>query len=173
MVMAYLKHTAILAVGLLALVGCAPSTPPAADTAADETAIRALGPAWFKAYNAGDADGLAALYAGDAVVNPPGMPAARGSASVREALAQDIAASSGGGFTLTPGASSDVGVSGDLGWEWNTLTVTDKSGATVDVGKYVTLYRREGGKWLIIRDIWNSDNPPAAAAPAAPATSNN
>jgi hypothetical protein len=56
----------------------------------------------------------------------------------------------------------------DLAWEWNTFAVTDNSGKTVDAGKYVTVYRKKDGKWLIIRDIWNSDNPPAPAT--APAT---
>jgi uncharacterized protein (TIGR02246 family) len=171
--MAHLKNAAIVAASLLVLVGCAKSTPPATDTAADEAAVRAMGPAWFKAYNAGDVDGLAALYADDAVLNAPGAPAARGRAAVREGLAKDIAASSEGGFTLTPAPTSEVGVSGDVGWEWNTFTVTDKSSATVDAGKYVTVYTRKDGKWLIIRDIWNSDTPPAPpTAPTASKTPN-
>jgi ketosteroid isomerase-like protein len=71
--------------------------------------------------------------------------------------------------TLNAGSSrADAGVSGDLAWEWNTFSVTDKAGATVDTGKYVTVYGRRDGKWRIIRDIWNSDAPPPAApAPAA------
>ena len=139
----------------------------AADTA-DEAAVRTAGAAWFTAYKAGDVDGVAALYADDAVLNAPGVAPARGRASIREALAKDIAASSGGGITLTQAPKSEVGVSGDLAWEWNTFTATDKAGATVDVGKYVTVFERKDGKWLIIRDIWNSDNaptPPAAVPP--------
>jgi uncharacterized protein (TIGR02246 family) len=166
--MVHLKSSAIVAVGLLALVGCAKSAQPAADTAADEAAVRAVNPAWFKAYTAGDVDGLEALYADDAVVNVPGAPPARGRAAIRESLAKDIAASTAGGFTLNQGPTSDVGVSGDLGWEWSTFTVTDKSGATVDAGKYVTVYGRKDGKWLIIRDIWNSDTP--AAPPTSPSS---
>jgi len=56
-------------------------------------------------------------------------------------------------------AFSRESVSGDLGWEWGTFTVTNKSGATVDKGKYVTVCAKKDGKWLIIRDIWNSDGP--------------
>jgi ketosteroid isomerase-like protein len=40
----------------------------------------------------------------------------------------------------------------------------------VDAGKYVTVFQRKDGKWRIIRDIWNSDNPPAP--PAATAAAN-
>jgi ketosteroid isomerase-like protein len=93
-------------------------------------------------------------------------PAARGSAAARESLAKDIEASSKGGVTLTPSPTTEVGVSGDLGWAWNTFKVTDKSGATVEAGKHLTLLGRKDGKWLIIRDIWNSDNPPAPAVTA-------
>jgi len=65
-----------------------------------------------------------------------------------------------------PSPNAEVGVSGDLAWIWNTFTVTDKAGATVDAGKYLTLAERKDGKWHIIRDIWNSDNSPAPPAAA-------
>jgi uncharacterized protein (TIGR02246 family) len=133
----------------------------AGDTSADEAAVRAIDSTWFASYNANNADGVAALYADDAVLNVPGAPPARGSSAVREALGKDIANTRAGGFTLTQGPTSEIGTSGDLAWAWNTFTVTDKSGATVDAGKYLTVLARKGGKWQIIRDIWNSDNPTA------------
>jgi uncharacterized protein (TIGR02246 family) len=166
-----LRSVLIVAASLVMLAGCAKTAPPAADAAADETAIRAINPAWFKAYNAGDAEAVTALYSEDAVLNIPGVPAARGGAAIREAYVKDIAAAAAGGLTTNQGPSAEFGVSGDLGWEWNTFTLTDKSGATVDTGKYVTVYGRKNGKWLIIRDIWNSDTPPATPAPAAAAPS--
>jgi uncharacterized protein (TIGR02246 family) len=150
---------------LTLLIGCA-SAPPAADSAADEAALRAVDSAWFTAVNAGDVDGVTALYAEDAVVNVPGAPPARGSAAIRGVLAKDIENASKGGVKLVPGPSVEVGASGDLGWIWNTFTVTDKAGATVDAGKYLTLAERKDGKWRIIRDIWNSDNSPAPPAAA-------
>ncbi len=163
------RSIAIVAASLVVLAGCAKTAPPAADAAADETAIRAIDTAWFKAYNAGDVDGVTALYAEDAVLNIPGAPAARGAAAIREAYVKDIATAAAGGLTDTQSPSAEFGVSGDLGWEWNTYTVTDKSGTTVDTGKYVTVFGKKNGKWYIIRDIWNSDTP-ATPGPAAPAT---
>jgi uncharacterized protein (TIGR02246 family) len=156
---------------LTLLIACGPSRDATTagttgDTSADEAAIRAIDSTWFTAYNAGNADGVAALYADDAVINVPGAPPARGSGAIREALAQDIANSSKAGVSLKP-ATSEVGVSGDLAWVWNTFTARDKSGATVDAGKYVTVVARTDGKWHIIRDIWNSDNPPAPPQSAA------
>ena len=51
--------------------------------------------------------------------------------------------------------------SGDLAYESNTFTITDKAGKKIDSGKYVTVFARKDGKWVIVRDIWNSDAGPA------------
>ena len=82
---------------VLALLMLAAGAAVAADTAADEAAVRALNPSWFKAYNAGDIAGVAALYADDAVLCIPGAPAARGKAAIREALDKDRAVCRGEG----------------------------------------------------------------------------
>lgn len=148
---------------LTLLLACA-SAPPAADGAEDEAALRGVDSAWFTAVNAGNVDGVTALYAEDAVVSVPGAPPARGTGAVREVLARDIENASKEGVKLVPGPDAEVGVSGDLGWIWNTFTVSDKAGTTVDAGKYLTLAERKDGKWRIIRDIWNSDNAPAPPA---------
>jgi uncharacterized protein (TIGR02246 family) len=142
---------------------------PSADVAADEAAIRAADSAWFSAHTAGEADAVAALYADDAVISVPGAPAARGSAAIRAAIAKDVADMKAAGLTLASSPTADLGASGDLGWIWNTFTAKDKSGATVDAGKYLTLLARRDGRWRIIRDIWNSDNAPPAPAQGASA----
>jgi ketosteroid isomerase-like protein len=119
--------------------------------------IAAINPAWFEAYNEGDVDRIAALYAEDAVFNAPGLQALRGREAIRAYLAR---------LAFVPPATTEHGLSGDLGWELGTFALTDAAGATVDTGKYVTVYQRLGGKWLIIRDTLNLDTPPAAAVPA-------
>ena len=154
----------VVAAWFLALLAFNCSQPAPDTRVADEAAIRGINPNWFKAYNAGDVNGILALYADDAVVNGPGSPAARGEAAIREYFTKDIAGASAAGVKLNSGPSTDDGVSGDLGWEWGTYTATDKSGATVDKGKYVTVCARRNGKWLVIRDIWNSDGQMKAPA---------
>jgi hypothetical protein len=40
----------------------------------------------------------------------------------------------------------------------------DKSGATTEEGKFLTIFQRKGGTWMIIRDTWNSDAPNSQTA---------
>ena len=164
------RELVVLAASFLALAACAKTASTASDATADATAIRAVQDSWYKAYNKGDGAAIAALYAEEAVLSPPHKPAARGGASIREFFVKDATDFAATGATATQGAASDVGTSGDLAWQWGTFTITDKSGATVDTGKFTTLFQRKDGKWMIIRDTWNSDAPAASAT--APAQSN-
>lgn len=160
-----LKSAAVIAVGLAALAACQQG---AQSTAADESAIREISPAWTAAYNAGDADAVAALYAEDAVVQPSGAPSAAGRAAIRDFIAGDSAASKAAGLTMNIVGGTAVGVSGDLAYEAGTLSVTDASGAAVDTGKFLSVFQKKDGKWLLIRDTWNSDKTPAPAPAAEP-----
>jgi ketosteroid isomerase-like protein len=165
--MNYLKVAALAAVALVSLTGCQKA---AVDTTADKAAIRAAAPAWAAAYNAGEVDKVVATYWEDAVLQPPGAPAAAGAAAIREFIATDTAATKAAGLKLVIAADGAVDVSGDLAYEAGTFSVVDASGKAVDQGKYLGVFLRKDGKWRYIRDTWNSDNAPApAAAPAAAA----
>ena len=161
-----LKSAAILAAGLLTLTGCQKA---AEDTSAAEAEIRKSAPAWADAFNAQDADKLAAMYWDDAVLQPPGARAATGTTAIREFLATNSADTKAAGLTMNIPEAGAVDVSGDLAYEAGTFTVTDANGAVVDAGKYIGVFERRDGKWLYIRDTWNSDNPPAPAPAAEPA----
>ena len=155
---------ALIGVVLALGVGCASNGHAPANTAADEAAVRAINPQWFTAYNAGDAATVTALYADDAVLSVPGAAPARGRSAIRAAYDTDLAAVAAAGVKYVPGPSPEFSVSGDLAYEWNTFTIVDKAGATVDKGKYLTVYGRRDGKWAIVSDIWNSDMPPPSTA---------
>jgi uncharacterized protein (TIGR02246 family) len=163
--MEIVKRCALFAMAVLGLLAAAPF----ASAADDAATIRAGTEGWIKAHNAGNADAIAAMYAEDAVVMPPGAPVTRGRAAIKQFIVKDIADARAAGITLVLAKESDVAVKGDLAWHAGTYTVKDKAGATVDSGGYMEIWRKAGGKWLIIRDIWNSSTPPGApaAAPAA------
>ena len=161
----------VLAVGIvLALSACAPAAPPAApptvDTAGDEAALKAATLTWLESYNAGDVEKIVALYAEDAVLMPPHAPVANGHAAIRAFLTADTAGAKTAGIKLVPGTST-AGVAGDTGWESGSYTATNASGVTVDSGSYLSVSRKSNGKWLYYRDMFNSDRPLPAPAPAA------
>src|SRR6266540_3412566 len=165
------KRMSWLAAGIVALAGSmagvARAAPPAS---ADEAAVRAQSTSWAKAYNGGDAKAVAALYAEDALLLPPGAPAARGRAAILEYFTRDIAGARAAGAVFVVNPKTDVSVSGDQGWESGTYQVTVK-GAVVETGKFLSVSRKKDGKWLYLRDTWNADAPAAPSAPpvAAPA----
>ena len=99
------------------------------------------------------------LYADDAVVMAPGAPPASGSAAIKQLIAKEIAGAKSGGVSLAQGKMNDVAVKGDMAWHAGTYSVI-KDGKTVDTGGYMEVLRKKGGKWLIVRDIWNSSTPP-------------
>lgn len=152
----------------LLLVGCV-AQAPAVDTTADQTALDGFAPAWEKAYNSGDTAGVVALYADDATLNAPGVSVAKGRAAIQEYFSKDIPATNAAGITMDISDPTDRAISGDIAWETGTWTAKDKSGATVDMGKYVTTYRKRDGKWLMAADIWNSDKAPAPPPAPEPA----
>lgn len=106
------------AFGMAALVGSMAGLGHAAWAAtADEVAIRAQTASWEKAYNAGDAKAVAAQYADDALLLPPGAPAVSGRAAILDYFTKDIAGSKAAGVVFVVNPKTDVGVSGNMGWE--------------------------------------------------------
>ena len=140
------------------LFGAATMGAWAADTAsADVSALRAVDDAWMKAYNAGDADAVTALYADDATLMPPDVPAAQGQTAIHSFFVTDVAASQRAGYKFSITGTTEGGIAGDWGWASGAYAVTDKTGATIDSGKYLSVYKNVGGKWVYVRDLWSSD----------------
>ena len=159
-----LRNFAVLAAGVLAL---ASFTHAAHAAGSDAAALRAQTTAWAKAYNAGDVKGVVAQYTEDAILMPPNAPRQNGQAAILAFFTKDIAGSQAANVVFNIGAKTDVGVSGNTGWESGTYTATIK-GAVVESGKFLSVSRKKDGKWHYIRDIWNADAPPAPPAPVAP-----
>ena len=157
----------VLVVGAASVSGaCAPAAPPPVNTAAEEAALKAVTAAWLDAYNAGDVEKIVAMYAEDAVLMPPHAPVATGRAGIRAFLTTDTAGAKTAGVKLVAGTAT-AGVAGDTGWESGSYTIADASGATVDSGSYLSVSRKLNGKWLYIRDTYNSDRPSPPAPVAA------
>jgi uncharacterized protein (TIGR02246 family) len=148
---------ALATMGLMA-IATAVSAPTATDTVQDKAALRAADETFMRAYWKGDLETVVALYADDAVLLPANAPEVKGRDAIRKYYAADTAG-------LKPGESSVIvestqGVSGNLGWSSGRAKDTAANGATTWTGKFLSVSRKVNGKWLYIRDTWNSDGPP-------------
>jgi ketosteroid isomerase-like protein len=150
----------LISLALALAAGC--GQPASTAQTSDEAAIRAGTVTWTDAYNAGEVDKIVALYTEDAVVMPSNVPALSGRAAIKDFLTKDTAETKAAGLTDKDGVS-EVGISGDLAWHAGTSSVVDAAGKTVETGKYIEVWRKVNGKWLMVRDIWNDDAPPAPA----------
>lgn len=150
-----LQIVAALAFGAAAMGAWAAYTADSADVAA----LQAVTQSWVQAYNAGDADAVSALYADDATLMPPDNSSAVGKAAIRNFFITDIGASQHAGYKFSITGTSGDGVAGDWGWLSGSYTVADAAGHAVDGGKFLSVFKKVDGKWLLLRDTWNSDNP--------------
>ena len=152
------KAAAIAAAGALALAGCQQAT--VTDSAAFEKQAKEDARKFIPALNAGDVDTILAQYAPDAEVLAPGNARAIGHDAIRTLVARLSEELQAGGVSLVLNDDDKAGASGDLGWHSGSFVVKDASGNAVDSGNYLAVMRQAEGKWLMIRDTWNSDRPP-------------
>jgi uncharacterized protein (TIGR02246 family) len=121
------------------------ATKPAVDRAADEAAIRANIAAFVKAYNAGDAKAVAALFSPDGQVEDKEGNVSEG----REAIAKTFAAV----FEATPDKELEVFIDSirfigaDLAVEKGTTKEVDAPGEAPEYDRYTVLHVKRDGKW--------------------------
>lgn len=160
----------LLAPALFMFNACAPAATheQAAEINIDsvKAQIMVMEDAYEVAENANDVDGVAAYYAADAESMADNEPTRVGMDAIKAGIKRDMDADTAG-HTVTF-ATTGVWAAGKYATETGTSTVTDKEGKVLRTGKYMTLFELRDGKYIAIRDMWNSDVPPAAAtAPAA------
>jgi uncharacterized protein (TIGR02246 family) len=132
---------------------------------ADVAAVEAASIAWKQTFNAGEPAAVTALYAEDAVLSAPGKPLVKGRTAIGEYFVKTAAEFSAAGLSVTDAPLGPAVASGDLGYQWKTYSIADKAGRTVGSGALLTLFHRQGGKWLIVADTWNATDAPVTAGP--------
>ena len=121
---------------------------------ADKATLEGKTAQWMEAFNAHDADSLTALYAEDAVVAPPNAPAIFG----RDAIRADNRETFDAGEVAVELEDFEIIIQGDLGYKAGRYRM--RAGDTlVDRGKYLEIWRKIDGEWMLHRDIWNSSLP--------------
>lgn len=133
-----------------------------ADTAAEETAIRAQDAAWNAAIVAKSDSAIAALYADNGTLMPPNDKQVTGTAGIRSFFAMLWPMNAN--LVITP-TTITVAASGDMATDAGTYAIS--AGTMHDTGKYLVHWHKIGATWKIVDDIWNSDAPLPGMPPMA------
>jgi len=150
-----MKKGCLLPLSVLALVGVGSSRTVASElTTKDKAAIRKLlddGVGYLRAANL---TAYAALYAEDAVLQPPDAPSVRGRSAIHAWIQAFPAIES---VTI-----SDVQLSGEGNFAFSTLAFALKlKGAPPEIGKELLVLRRSSaGTWELVAASFSSDSPP-------------
>src|SRR5206468_7202047 len=128
----------------------------------DEQAVRDADSAWSKAAGAKDLDKTVSFYSNDAIVLPPNAAAVTSKDGIRNLWKGFIDSVTDISWKAT---RVEMAKSGDMACLSGTYEMTMKDG-TKDRGKYCEVWEKKGGMWRCGTDIWNSDLPATAAAPA-------
>jgi ketosteroid isomerase-like protein len=168
----------IAAVAVLALAACAPKaeTPEQmagrmkAESDSARTAIEAANARFAHYFESGQADSAAMNYAEDATIMLPSEPPVQGRAAIRAKIAEFMDY----GTWQFSVATTRVDASGPIAVEQGTYVEGLTPGPHAppgiaamfpDTGKYITVWKKVNGTWLIFADISNSNR--AMPAPAA------
>ena len=115
--------------------------------AADET--------FMTTFSRGDAAGIAALYTENGQFLPPNSDFVTG----KQAIQATFQAFMDMGIKAIKLEAIEVEGYGDTASEVGRYTLQDQSGQVLDQGKFIVIWKQEGGQWKLHRDIINSSMP--------------
>jgi len=144
------------------LIICAASVAEAQQSA--RTAIEANTKQFVEAFNKGDAAAVANMYTMDARVLPPNAEMVEGRGNIQKFWQGAMTA----GVKMVSLETVHVETQGNVAVEVGRYTTTTPGAGgttTTDKGKYVVIWKREGGSWKLAVDIFNTNIPTASATP--------
>lgn len=146
----------VLLVSVILITSCKESTN--ASTATDREAITAVSAERAKAFNEGNAAGIAVHFAEDAKLMAPGKPAATGKMAVQNYYQSIFDAY----HTRLESHYEEVEISGDMayGRGFAKVTLFPKKGgdSLVSTAKYLNILKKQtDGSWKTTHDIWNGN----------------
>lgn len=130
------------------------------DVHLDVAQVRERSTQWLAEVASGNVERIVSFYEGGASFLVPNAPLARGSEAVRAMWGALLSAPE---LTLRwEPLSIDVSSGGDMACEIGSYTLRMRPGDMLveDEGKYVVVWRKEGGEWFVHADIFNSSRGP-------------
>lgn len=113
----------------------------------------------FMAAFAKGATTMSSYYTSDAQLMPPGSDVIKGSAAIGTFWKGGYDS----GIKRVKLEAIEAPKSGDQVIEIGRYTLYGANDAPMDAGKYVVIWKQEGGQWKLHRDIWNTNTAPAVA----------
>lgn len=157
------SKTRRIRIGLATMVLLTPWPASAADEA--RPAIEAANEKWEAAASRGDGPGVAALYTAHAQL----LPAHSDVVSGTQAIADFFQAAFDSGITGASLVTVEVESHGNTAHEVGKFEFRGAGGKVVDHGKYIVIWKKEGGSWKLHRDIWTTSvvtaEPTSASGP--------
>jgi len=112
-----------------------------------------------KFYNSGEVEDLVMLHTQDAVIMPPNVDFMVGRDAISKSLTDEI----GSGACDIQFIDRDIRFFGNFAFNEGTYSLNIKSNDKIidnDYGKYLVIWEKQSdGKWLMLKDIWNSNKP--------------
>jgi len=150
----------LLTATAIAIISC---SKPEIDVAAETEAVRARSDGIVSAEAALDVEGSLDFFAEDAIVQPADAPQIRGHDAIAGMYRGFFESSQLKEFSAK-GSHITVSQSGDLAYEYgvNRTVLSGPEGDLVDIGKYLLVWRKIAGEWMVVVLTYSSD----AQAPA-------
>jgi ketosteroid isomerase-like protein len=127
-----------------------------ASAAGAREAIQSTNAKFSALFAKGDAAALSALYAKDGAVMPAGSEPVRGTQAIQKFWQSAISSGVAGVEVKTV----EVYGGGKTATEVGEYALLDKAGKALDRGKYIVIWKQEGGDWKLLRDMFSSNQPP-------------
>ena len=130
------------------------AAPAAKQKLTTKDAIKAANKVLIRHLAAGNARAIAACYSKKALLMPAGLPAMKGAKNIAGYWAGAIDM----GIKSAKLKTREVDELGTTAIECGAFALKGAGGTLLGSGKYVVVWKKEGGAWKLHRDIFNADS---------------
>jgi len=118
-------------------------------------AIKSANRSFMETFGRADAEGMGKLYTSSGQLFPSNSDIITGTAGIQKfwQAVMDM------GIKTATLETVEVEGHGDTAFEVGRYSLGGDGGKVLDKGKYVVIWKQEGGKWKLHRDIWNTNMP--------------